>query len=150
MNIALISPHGMSTVIFCKTMAFYLTRAGHTVHTISPIDGYDVAIGKINSVHHEIKMQRGVSMLYDALYIYKLRGILRSNNIESVITFTTKPNAYVWLYTANTNVKNIHIAVRGLGRVFIEKFDFGQPRERVIGKATFKALELLQKEILKN
>jgi len=33
---------------------------------------------------------------------------------------------------------------------FVEEFNFGQPREKVIQKATIKSLELLRKELLKN
>jgi hypothetical protein len=40
---------------------------------------------------------------------------------------------------------------RGLhGEIFVEEFNFGQPRDKVIDRTTNKALEILQKEILKN
>ena len=51
---------------------------------------------------------------------------------------------------ADDEVGTVYIAIASPMGVFSEKYDFGQPRERVIAKATFKALELLQKEILKN
>ena len=44
----------------------------------------------------------------------------------------------------------VYIAVAGPKGVSSTKFNFGQPRERVIAKATYKALEMLQKEISKN
>ena len=44
----------------------------------------------------------------------------------------------------------VHIAIASPKGVKSKKFNFGQPRERVIAKATYKALEMLQKEILKN
>ena len=44
----------------------------------------------------------------------------------------------------------VHIAIASPKGVKSKKFNFGQPRERVIAKASYKALEMLQKEILKN
>jgi len=44
----------------------------------------------------------------------------------------------------------VYIAVAGPKGVSSTKFNFGQPRERVIAKTTYKALEMLQKEISKN
>jgi len=47
-------------------------------------------------------------------------------------------------------VGTVFIAVAGVNGVYSEKFNFGEPRKKVIKKATMKALELLLKEILKN
>ena len=44
----------------------------------------------------------------------------------------------------------VYISIASPKGVTSKKFNFGQPRERVIAKATYKALEMLQKEILKN
>jgi nicotinamide-nucleotide amidase len=51
---------------------------------------------------------------------------------------------------ADADVGTVFIAVATPSGVFSEKFDFGQPREKVIARASEKALELLYKEILKN
>ncbi len=50
----------------------------------------------------------------------------------------------------NDEVGTVFIAIAGPKRVISEKFSFGKARERVIAKATNKALEMLLKEILKN
>lgn len=47
-------------------------------------------------------------------------------------------------------IGTVYISVAGPKRVITEKYNFGQPRERVIQKATNKAFEILYKEILKN
>ena len=47
-------------------------------------------------------------------------------------------------------VGTVFISIAGPRGVFSEKFNFGKPRERVVAKATNKALEMLLKEILKN
>jgi nicotinamide-nucleotide amidase len=44
----------------------------------------------------------------------------------------------------------VFIALATPNEVIIEEFNFGQPREKVIDRATIKSLEMLQKEILKN
>jgi nicotinamide-nucleotide amidase len=44
----------------------------------------------------------------------------------------------------------VFIAVATPNEVIVEEFNFGQPREKVIDRATIKSLEILQKEILKN
>jgi nicotinamide-nucleotide amidase len=43
----------------------------------------------------------------------------------------------------------VFIAIAGPEGVFVEEFNFGQPREKVIDRAVGKSLELIYKEILK-
>lgn len=50
----------------------------------------------------------------------------------------------------NEEVGIVFIALATPDSLFVEKFDFGQPREKVIDRAVNKSFELLQKEILKN
>ena len=55
--------------------------------------------------------------------------------------------------TTDSNDKNVgmvFIAIASKRGVIVEEFNFGKPRSRVIDKTVNKALELLQKEILKN
>jgi len=47
-------------------------------------------------------------------------------------------------------IGTVFISVASPRGVISEKFSFGKPREKVIGRATIKALEILLKEILKN
>lgn len=51
---------------------------------------------------------------------------------------------------AEAEVGTVFIAIATPNDVFFEEFNFGQPREKVIDRTVNKALELLQKEILKN
>ena len=44
----------------------------------------------------------------------------------------------------------VFIALATPDRVLVEEFNFGQPREKVIQRASVKSMELLRKEILKN
>jgi nicotinamide-nucleotide amidase len=55
--------------------------------------------------------------------------------------------------TTDRNDKNVgvvFVAIASKTGVIVEEFNFGKPRSRVIDKTVNKALELLQKEILKN
>ncbi|MGV3460145.1 MAG: competence/damage-inducible protein A [Flavobacterium sp.] len=49
----------------------------------------------------------------------------------------------------NAEAGTVYIAVATPGGVVSEKFEFGQPREKVIERAVNKALEMIYKEILK-
>ena len=50
----------------------------------------------------------------------------------------------------NAEVGIVFIAFATPSAVFVEEFNFGQPREKVIDRTANKALEIMQKEILKN
>jgi nicotinamide-nucleotide amidase len=50
----------------------------------------------------------------------------------------------------NEEVGTVFIALATPQKVWVEKFNFGQPREKVIDRAVNKSFEILQKEILKN
>ena len=51
---------------------------------------------------------------------------------------------------ASAEVGTVFIALATPESVYCEEFNFGQPREKVIGRAVNKAFEMLYKEILKN
>jgi nicotinamide-nucleotide amidase len=76
---------------------------------------------------------------------------IQANKIfKTDFAISTTGNAGPTKGDADDEVGTVYVAIASPNGVFSEKYDFGQPRERVIGKATFKALGLLQKEILKN
>lgn len=76
---------------------------------------------------------------------------IQANKIfKTDFAISTTGNAGPTKGDADDEVGTVYVAIAGPNGIFSEKYDFGQPRERVIGKATFKALGLLQKEILKN
>jgi nicotinamide-nucleotide amidase len=51
---------------------------------------------------------------------------------------------------SKAEVGAVFIALATPNEVIVEEFNFGQPREKVIDRATTKSLEMLRKEILKN
>ncbi|NIJ46507.1 nicotinamide-nucleotide amidase [Wenyingzhuangia heitensis] len=62
----------------------------------------------------------------------------------------TTGNAGPTLDDTNEEVGIVFIAIATKNKVIVEKFNFGQPREKVIEQAKNKAFEMLSKEILKN
>ena len=59
-------------------------------------------------------------------------------------------NAGPTIDKTDTKVGVVFIGIATPNNVRIEEFNFGQPREKVIQKASVKSLELLRKELLKN
>lgn len=51
---------------------------------------------------------------------------------------------------SDAEIGTVYIAIATPKEVYCEEFNFGQPREKVIGRAVNKAFEMLHKEILKN
>jgi nicotinamide-nucleotide amidase len=49
----------------------------------------------------------------------------------------------------DAEIGSVFIAVASPKGIIVEEFNFGQPREKVIDRAVYKSLEILQKEIMK-
>ena len=69
---------------------------------------------------------------------------------KSNYAIATTGNAGPTTDLTDATVGTVFIAIATPTRVFSEKHFFGKPREKVIERASNKALELLRKEILKN
>ncbi len=70
--------------------------------------------------------------------------------MKSDYAIATTGNAGPTTEPGNAEVGAVFIALATPNEVLIESFSFGQPREKVIDRTANKALEILQKEILKN
>lgn len=69
--------------------------------------------------------------------------------MKSTIAISTTGNAGPLKGDSNAEVGTVFIGFCIDNEVFVEEFNFGQPREKVIDRAVNKALELVYKEILK-
>ena len=69
---------------------------------------------------------------------------------ETDYAIATTGNAGPTTDKTDKSVGVVFIAIATPTKVFTQEFFFGQPREKVIERATTKALEMLRKEILKN
>ncbi|MDF1517933.1 MAG: competence/damage-inducible protein A [Lutibacter sp.] len=76
------------------------------------------------------------------------KGIQQKYQTDYAIS--TTGNAGPTADETDKTVGTVFIAIATPTTVFSEEFFFGKPREKVIGRASNKALELLRKEILKN
>jgi nicotinamide-nucleotide amidase len=93
------------------------------------------AIEKNSVVSAEValEMAKGVQKLFKTDYAISITG-----------------NAGPTKDKTDKSVGVVFIAIATPSETFVEEFNFGQPREKVIQRATNKALELLNKELLKN
>lgn len=71
------------------------------------------------------------------------------NLMETDFAVATTGNAGPTKGDSDVDVGTVCIAIATPKRVFAERFMMGNQRERIVEKATYKAFELLQKEILK-
>jgi len=69
---------------------------------------------------------------------------------ESDYAIATTGNAGPTTDKTDKTVGDVFIAIATPSGIFVHEFSFGKPREKVIERASVKALELLRKEILKN
>ena len=68
---------------------------------------------------------------------------------KSDYAIATTGNAGPLKGDADAELGEVFIAISSPNDVFVEEFNFGQPREKVIDRAVSKALELIYKEFLK-
>ena len=76
------------------------------------------------------------------------RNVQKLMNVDYAIAVTG--NAGPTKDATDEAVGTVIIALATPERILVEKFNFGQPREKVIDRAVNKCFEMLQKEILKN
>ena len=72
------------------------------------------------------------------------------NLLKSDYAIATTGNAGPTTDNTSANVGVVFIAIATPEGIICEEFNFGQPREKVIERTAVKALEMLQKEFLKN
>lgn len=70
--------------------------------------------------------------------------------LKTDYAIATTGNAGPTTELGKAEVGTVFIALATPNTVFVEKFNFGQPREKVIDRTANKSFEILQKEILKN
>jgi len=70
--------------------------------------------------------------------------------LKTDYAIATTGNAGPTTDKTDKSVGVVFIAIASSKTVTVQEFNFGQPREKVIGKATSKALELLRNQLIKN
>lgn len=69
--------------------------------------------------------------------------------LKTDVAISTTGNAGPLKGNSDAEVGTVFIGIAIKNHVFVEEFNFGQPREKVIDRAVNKALEMVYKEILK-
>jgi nicotinamide-nucleotide amidase len=82
--------------------------------------------------------------------VAKAMAIAVKKSFKTDYALATTGNAGPTKGDAKAEVGTVFIALATPNAVFVEEFNFGQPREKVIDRTVSKALEMLRKEILKN
>jgi nicotinamide-nucleotide amidase len=82
--------------------------------------------------------------------VAKQMAISAKRILKTDYALATTGNAGPTKGDEDAELGTVFIALATPNEVIIEEFNFGQPREKVVDRATIKSLEMLQKEILKN
>jgi nicotinamide-nucleotide amidase len=82
--------------------------------------------------------------------VAKEMAIAARKKIQTDYAIAVTGNAGPTTDKTDKSVGDVFIAIASEDTVFVEEFNFGQPREKVINRTVNKSLEILQKELLKN
>lgn len=127
MRIALICPRDFTAYLCCKWIIKILQKKGNEIYILSTMSNdnfYYKELIKLNIKFINLKMNRHINIIEDLRYFFSLIYILKSNNIDSVFSFCTKPNIYSPLAAKIANIRNINISIWGRGTVFLNSKSF--------------------------
>jgi nicotinamide-nucleotide amidase len=147
-----------------------LTKLNKTISTAESLTG-----GKIGSVLSAVpgasKYYKGTVVSYATEIKVNVLGISQdlidqysvvsaevakamALNVKQILktdyAIATTGNAGPTKGDSNAEIGTFFLAIATPNDIIVEEFNFGQPREKVIDRATYKSFEILQKEILKN
>ena len=121
--------------------------AGASQYFIGGVVAYNPSV-KMNELNVKSELLQEFSVVSAEVAEAMVIGIQKKYDTDYAIA--TTGNAGPTTDKTDTSVGVVFIAIATRNTVFTEEFFFGKPREKVIERATNKALELLRKEILKN
>ncbi|WP_456376181.1 competence/damage-inducible protein A [Lutibacter sp.] len=121
--------------------------AGSSQYFVGSVVAYQASI-KIKELNVSAKLIKEYSVVSSQVAEAMAKGIQHKFNTSYAIA--TTGNAGPTADDTDKTVGTVFIAIATPTTVFSEEFFFGKPREKVIERASNKALELLRKEILKN
>lgn len=147
-----------------------LSESGKTLSLAESCTGGSIA-ARITEVPGASNFLRGALVAYSAEVKKKILGVSAAtieehsvvseevaremaqncqNLFQTDYAVATTGNAGPTTDETDRSVGVVFIAIAGPGGILAEEFNFGQPREKVIERASVKALEMLRREILKN
>ena len=131
---------------------------GNIAKLITSIPGSsNYFVGSVVAYHPEIKINElGVDKdLIDkhsvvSAEVAEAMAIGIQEKFKTSYAIATTGNAGPSADDTDESVGTVFIAIAAPKTIFSKKYFFGQPREKVIQKTSYEAIELLKKEILKN
>lgn len=120
---------------------------GASNYFIGGVIAYNINI-KINELGVGKQLIEEFSVVSCEIVEAMAKGI--QQKYQTSYAIATTGNAGPTTDVTDTSVGTVFIGIATPTGVFSEEYFFGKPREKVIERATNKALELLRKEILKN
>ncbi len=142
--------HNLATAESCTggNIAKMITSVpGSSNYFVGSVVAYNASI-KINELNVDEKMIQKYSVVSAQVAEAMAKGIQQKFNTTFAVA--TTGNAGPTTDATDKTVGTVFIAIATPTNVFSEEFFFGKPREKVMERASVKALELLKKEILKN
>jgi len=121
--------------------------AGSSAYFVGSLVAYQASI-KIKELNVDAELIKKYTVVSSQVAEAMAKGIQQKFNTNYAIA--TTGNAGPTADNTDEKVGTVFIAIATPTTVFSEEFFFGKPREKVIERASNKALELLRKEILKN
>ncbi len=121
--------------------------AGSSNYFVGSIVAYHASV-KINELNVDRELIIKYSVVSSQVAEAMATGI--QQKFKTSYAIATTGNAGPTVDNTDKTVGTVFIAIATPTTVFSEEFFFGKPREKVIERASNKALELLRKEILKN
>ncbi len=121
--------------------------AGSSAYFVGSLVAYQASI-KIKELNVDVELIKKYTVVSSQVAEAMAKGIQQKFNTNYAIA--TTGNAGPTTDNTDEKVGTVFIAIATPTTVFSEEFFFGKPREKVIERASNKALELLRKEILKN
>jgi len=100
----------------------------------------------------ELKVSESIIKKYSVVSaeVAKAMALGIQQKMKTDFAIATTGNAGPTTDNTDKTVGVVFIAIASPKGVLVKEFNFGQPRQRVIERAANKALEMLQKEIIKN
>jgi len=153
-----------------KSVGKLLTDKGYTLSTAESCTGGAIAqkitsvagastyfVGSVVSYASEVKItelkvSESIIKKYSVVSaeVAKAMALGIQQKMKTDFAIATTGNAGPTKAKTDKTVGVVFIAIASPKGVLVKEFNFGQPRQRVIERATNKALGMLQKEIIKN
>ena len=157
-NIAIISSQAFSLVNFRGPLIRDLVRAGASVYALAPDfdDETRARTAALGAKPVEYSLSRaGMNPLRDGADVMRLRGVLRRLKVDLSLAYFIKPVIYGSIAAWSAGIPRRFSMIEGLGYVFTDTHQAGQPLHRRLLRATVsriyrRALRLNEKVFFLN